>query len=186
MTLMPYKAIHISDYAFEAKDEVLFDANIWLFIYGTYIPPSDPRVSIYSKAYSRALHAKCRVYLDSLVASEFVNRYARLLHQLFTGAVLDTPSAYKEFRESANFTGVAQQIASDLRRITGNCQRIESGFRGLDISALLIKFEAGKLDFNDLIFAELCESRNLMFVTHDKDFRGVNTTVLTANGKLLT
>ena len=182
---MPYKPIDIASYAFNDKDELLFDANIWLCIYGTHLPPENWMVKIYSDAYSRALHAKCRIYLDLLVASEFVNRYARLLHELFTGAVLDTPAKFKEFRKGPHFKEVAQQIASDLKRIVPNCRRIEGAFTGLDINALLITFERGENDFNDLVLEEICKARNLIFVTHDGDFKGFDATVLTANKKLL-
>ena len=181
---MPYRAIDISSYAFGDRDEVLFDANIWLYIYGTY-PPKDWRVSVYSNAYSHALQSKCRIYFDLLVASEFVNRYARLVHALFTGAVLETPAQFKEFRESTNFKEVAQQITSDLKQIVQHCQRIESDFPRLDVDAILNSFGRGECDFNDLVLAELCRTRNLTLVTHDRDFKGLNVTVLTANQKLL-
>jgi predicted nucleic acid-binding protein len=181
---MPFRAIDVSKYEFSEKDEVLFDANVWLFIYGTYLPPNWA-VSAYSDAYSHALSSKCRIHFDILVASEFVNRYARLIHNLFTGAVLGTPADFKEFRGSQNFKEVAQQISADLRQIFKHSQRTESGFPGLDINAILNSFERGGCDFNDYILAELCRTRNLTLVTHDKDFKGLNVTVLTANKKLL-
>ncbi|MPM51768.1 hypothetical protein SDC9_98519 [bioreactor metagenome] len=46
-------------------------------------------------------------------------------------------------------------------------------------------FEQGKYDFNDLLFAEICRSRGMVFVTHDKDFSELGVEILTANEKLL-
>jgi predicted nucleic acid-binding protein len=45
-------------------------------------------------------------------------------------------------------------------------------------------FKQGKYDFNDLLFAQICRAKNMVFVTHDRDFSELGVEILTPNEKL--
>ncbi len=172
----------IDAYQFSSTDALLFDANIWIYL---HCPESSPRtrvVACYSGALKRLLSAECHIFIDVLVLSEFVNRYARVVHQT-------TPAwrarRFKDWRDSDDFGRVAGAIANACRRILKVCEPTESGFESVNLSGLLSSYEAGHSDFNDLMLAELCRARGLVLITHDADFRGSNITLLTANHRLL-
>jgi len=177
-------AQNIDRYRFRPSDELLFDANIWLFLYGPS-RPSHPKVAIYSGAFKQILAAKIRVFLDVLVLSEFVNRYARIRHNLLTRQRSGIPQDFKQFRNTSFFKSIAQDIAADTKQILGNCTPVESGFATLDLNTLTTDFAAGNSDFNDLVLAELCRSKRFKLVTDDGDFKNKAITILTANPKLL-
>ena len=181
---MKNNASEISTHAFNLADELLLDTNIWLRLYGPAAKPGDRRTVVYSKALGEMLAASCRIYIDVLILSEYINRYARLRHNLVktrSGISHD----FKQFRKSADFNAIAFDIAGDVRQILKHCERVESEFAALDITALIDEFEKGDSDFNDLVLAELCKSRNLTLVTHDGDFKDRGLKVLTANKSLL-
>jgi len=75
---MKNESYHIEEYTFAAADKLLFDANIWLYIYGPQGNPADQRTRVYSAALAKILAARSRIVLDVLILSEFINRYARL------------------------------------------------------------------------------------------------------------
>jgi predicted nucleic acid-binding protein len=127
------------------------------------------------------LAAGCRLYIDVLIASEFVNTYARLKWK----QLAPTTREYKRFRQSSMFRPVAQEIANSLKRVVSHCERLESGFAAVDVAALIAEFSAAASDFNDQVIAALCEREGLALVTHDADFKGTNVTILTANQNLL-
>jgi predicted nucleic acid-binding protein len=180
---MPETAHHIDGYQFSAADRLLFDANVWLFLYGPGYRPSDRRAGLYSAAYKRILEVQCRIFIDALVLSEFVNVLARLaFHSLPPGK---KPENYKTFRRSPAFKPVAKSIADACRRILAACLRIESGFSLIDVDALLGRYEVGKADFNDQILAQLCQRQGLTLVTDDGDFRESALKIVTANRRLL-
>jgi len=181
---MPGSAEEIRNYAFKTTDELLFDANVWFFVYGPHRPGS-PQAAAYSGALARILAANCRVYTDVLIISEFVNRYARLKHQLLLRDRASVPRDFKQFRATAAFKTIAADIAADTKKILSNCTRVESGFATLDVDTLMNSFGIGDSDFNDLVLVELCQSKGFMLVTDDCDFKGRNITVLTANRRLL-
>lgn len=176
-------ASQISTYAFSSGDEFLLDTNIWFLIYGPS-RPGDRRVAIYSKALRQMLEAKCAIYVEVLILSEYINRYARLRHNLLkstAGVDLD----FKRFRKGAHFKLIAKDIAGDVRHIMKYCQRIESDLPVCNIDGLIDDFESGDSDFNDQVLAELCKGRSLKLVTDDSDFKDCGLNILTANQGLL-
>jgi predicted nucleic acid-binding protein len=180
---MAKRAEEIGKYVFKASDELLFDANVWFFLYGPH-RPGDPKATVYSGALKSILSAKSRVYIDVLIVSEFVNRYARLKHNLLRRRS-GVPRDFKQFRSTSAFKAIAKDIAADTRKIVTNCACLDSGFATLDLDSLLNEYGGGDSDFNDLVLVDLCASKGLKLVTDDGDFRGKDITILTANKRLL-
>ena len=180
---MAQNAEEISNYDFKPGDELLLDANVWFFLYGPH-RPGDLRAAVYSGALARILAAKSRIYVDVLIISEFVNRYARLRHNILKQH-RRVPSDFKRFRSTTAFKSIAKDIAGDTRKILASCACVDSGFSTLDTKSLVDSYGDGESDFNDLVLADLCKSKALKLVTDDGDFKGKGLTILTANKKLL-
>ena len=180
---MAQNAEEIGQYAFKADDELLLDANVWFFLYGPQ-KPGDLRAAAYSRALASILAAKSRIYIDVLIISEFVNRYARLKHSILKRGS-GVPKDFKGFRNTPAFKAVAADIAADTRRVLANCTCIDVGFATVDLNSLVNDYGGGDSDFNDLILVDLCKAKALKFVTHDGDFKDKGVMILTANKKLL-
>ncbi len=173
-------AADIASHTFSSSDQLLFDANVWLDLYG----PTSLRsrsASGYSGAFKRALVGKANLFVDVLVLSEFVNRWARIEHRI--SGVL--PGDFKAYRRSTAFAPVAAAIVAACRKIFGCSKRVESGFSTLDPADLLHDLESKQSDFNDEILLRLCTQNSLTLVTHDSDFKGAAIPVLTSNSKLI-
>ena len=173
----------IRNYTLSNSDAVLFDANIWMYIYGPEgnMPPS--LKATYTLAFRRIRSAQIPIFLDLLVLSEFINAYARLAYNDLPKAT--RPLNFKTFRSSDDFKPLAAKIAEKSRRIASKCQRAYLRFDLLDLGSILNEYGTGNSDFNDQILAELCRDKGLKLVTHDADFRGENLTIITANSRLL-
>ncbi|MBD1831462.1 hypothetical protein H6F61_01895 [Cyanobacteria bacterium FACHB-472] len=118
-----------------------------------------------------------------LVISEFINASARFFYNRLPAPT--KPAEFKAFRNSPDFKPIAERIAKLSRRILEKSQRIESNFESVDLVIILRDYQAGEVDFNNRILAEMCRARNLKLVTHDADFQEENVAILTANPKLL-
>lgn len=176
-------AERITDYAFKSSDHLLLDTNVWLLVYGPQ-KPGNNRVAIYSQALAKILTAQSRVYIDVLIVSEFINAYARLKWNLWKNQSTCSDD-FKKFRESQDFKPIAQDIASDVKRVLQSCTRVEDGFESLAIESLVDEYALGDSDFNDQILTELCNRKGLKLVTDDGDFKGQGIPVITANKRLL-
>jgi predicted nucleic acid-binding protein len=173
----------IESYKFSSNDGVLFDANIWMYIYG---PPSHIS-NQYRYAYTLALRRirgnGCKILLDALVLSEFINAYARFFYNKLPHD--HKPSEFKLFRNSPDFKPIAEQIAHRARKILEKTEPAKKRFESEEMGAILSEYAGGEADFNDQILAELCKLNGLKLVTHDADFSCSNLTILTANPRLL-
>jgi predicted nucleic acid-binding protein len=95
------------------------------------------------------------------------------------------PGDFKDFRKTAPFRKVAKAVANDARRVLQNATPVDDGFASLDIGGILIDFESGRHDFNDLLIAEVCGREKLTLVTDDEDFTVRDLPILTANALLV-
>ena len=178
---MKNKAFDARSHAFSNSDSILVDANIWLYLLG---PASvSPRWSaIYSGVFNRIDSAGSSLFLDILVLSEFINRFARLEMQRIQPAQIN----FKHFRESADYPPVAQSIESQVNVILSLCQPIDHPFSEWNLAELLKDFSTGTVDWNDQLIAENCRKQGLTLLTNDGDFIHGGISVFTANTKLLT
>lgn len=177
---MKDRAERVSRYRFTSQDKLFLDTNIWLYLYASY-GPDNYWVEIYSDVFNRILNAKSQIYIDVLVVSEFINRFARQEWELDESET----DSFKTFRKSLSFKPVAQAIAAIVKKIMSDCLQIESGFERLEIDGLLNDYVKGHSDFNDQVITELCKNNGLTLVTHDGDFDPVNLHILTENNFLL-
>lgn len=175
---MSGKPARISDYRFCRQDRLLLDANIWLFVYG----PNGPRhkVKIYSQAFRRMMEKGSHIYIDVLIISEFINRYAKMKFDLAQKKG-ESFKKFKDLRQSEAFKPIAKNVADATSLVLKRCHRIKSGFETLDIDTLVCEYAKGQSDFNDQVIAEICRRERLKLVTDDSDFRDIGVPVLTAN-----
>lgn len=173
----------IDGYRFTDSDKLLLDAKVWLFLYSPQYRPTDRHARAYSTALKRMLDARCAIFIDAIVLSEFVNVLAWLAYNSMPAR--SRPSDFKAFRKSPSFKPIAKNIANSCRRLLEHARPIESSFASLDAASLFEQYESGRSDLNDLLLAHLCRTQALTLVTDDADFRGSGFAILTANPRLL-
>ena len=127
------------------------------------------------------------MYIDVLIASEFINSYSRTKWELWKSEnqISHTQRSFKKFRNSEHFPLIAKEIAVLMKKVFRHCERIENSFETLEINTLIDKYAQGGFDFNDQIIAEICKRKRLKLVTDDGDFKSSEILVLTDNQRLL-
>lgn len=179
---MKNKAYNLSRYTFSTSEKILFDANIWLYLFP---PPGNPQAhfaAIYSSHFARMLRDGAQPVLDPLVLSEYLNRYCRIEWE---GKYKMTHNKYKAFRNSSDFKSVVKSAASFARKISSLCTRHSTSSEKLDIEKAISGFETGESDFNDALIADVCKIHGFKLLTNDADFQSGGIEVLTTNPKLL-
>jgi predicted nucleic acid-binding protein len=176
---VPVNVHSIGDYGFPAGKGYFFDTNIWLYIYGPISWP-DERSDIYSRALKGIRDSKGTIYINCMIISEFINTFSRIEFKQQSEF-----SRYKEFRNSLKYRVIAQDISYNVKKILKSTLACDPEQQAINFPEVMDLFEQGKYDFNDLLFAQICRAKNLVFVTHDKDFSELGVEILTANEKLL-
>lgn len=128
---MSRQVYRIDSYTFSETDALLFDANIWLYIYGPQRQLYPRITSKYTLGLRRIRSTKSRIFIDVLVLSEFINAYSRFVYNDLPATT--KPAEFKTFRNSADFKAIAKDIAKSSRKILGKCERIESGFESVNL-----------------------------------------------------
>ncbi len=131
----------IRNYPFSKDDQLFFDANIWIYIYGPLVTQQNLTLSItYAVALQKIRHAQSRLFIDSLVLSEFINTYARLEYRQ---SFANTYRTFKQFRNSPDFKSVAQEIADNTKRLVTHCQPCDSHLSAFSLMDILDEYAQG-------------------------------------------
>lgn len=175
---------------FDEKDCFFLDTNVWLYIYyGIYSEQDRYFKKWYTDAFEKMLLCNCKIFVDFLVLSEFVNRFARLEYDRKMPPIKREPNRnnYKIFRKSGDGQNTAREIVININKILNKSELCDLDYNCIKpkLSAQLKEYEKFDSDFNDLIYVELCKEKKFTFVTHDGDFNNHDIRVLTANNAML-
>ena len=172
----------ITTYTFDTTAAYFVDANVWLYVFGP-MAPGDWRSRVYSSAWKRLRASGAPVFIDVLVTSEIMNRWARIEYARLGGDARF--GAFKDFRSTQDFRSVASDIATAMRSILKYAKRTGTPFANVNLEATLNEFAAGTMDFVDLLICESCRARRFILITHDGDMTVEGVDVVTGNKRLL-
>lgn len=184
MRIMPIHDIRL--YKYKEENNFLLDANVWLDVFGPY--PRSRRSGAYATAIQDMRSKKSKIYLDVMILSEFINRYARILFDIeldenYYGLPQEEKPTYKQFRNSPEFKLAAEEIrvaVMDIINTAAFC--CNPDFNSDKAKVFADVYGTARIDFNDQIIADLCKTRPFQLVTDDGDFKHCgDISVLTAN-----
>lgn len=170
----------LSSYKFSAGETILFDANVWLYLFPAPSATKNPVAYQYSYALKNLITSKAQLALDALILSEYLNRYCRIEY-----SARNTGLQFKDFRNSPHFASVGKAASAQASGIAKLCRLYDHPFGSVNLPELLGNFETGRHDVNDGLLTHVCSKNKWKFVTHDADFTTGGIDVLTANRKLL-
>lgn len=180
--MMRNRAHDPSTYDFKAGEQILVDANVWLYLQPPAAQPPPPFARSYSNALKNVLSAKALPVVEALILSEYVNRYLRLE---YSATWQSKYPSFKKFRLSKEFSKVAQSVVAEVKQILAIAAAKDTWLEAVSISDILAEIVSGTLDFNDGVLVETCRLRGWKLLTNDVDMRIGGIDVLTTNPKLL-
>lgn len=176
------KARDTRRYAFREGEQVLVDANVWLYFQPPPAQPAPAFARHYTAALKGILTAKAKAIIDAMILSEYINRYVRIEYD---AAFRSTYPKYKDFRRSSDFASVAKRAVADARQILTIAATEDTALTAINVGDVLDETEAATLDFNDGVLVEMCRVRGWKLLTADADMQVGGIEVLTTNPKLL-
>lgn len=176
------KAFDSSSYVFHAGEQILVDANVWLYLLPPATQPPPQYAEQYSEAMKKLIEAGARPIVELLVLSEYINRSLRLEYE---AAWKHTYLSFKNFRRSKDFAAVAKPVIEDVKRILAMAEVEPTVLTKADLPWILAETERGTLDFNDGAIVETCRLRGMKLLTNDGDMKLGGIEVLTSNPRLL-
>lgn len=179
--------LDLGDYDPDSSEGLFFDANIWMYLYSPIANYGKKTTAAYSKFLKEMIQQESRIYISSLILSEFFNANLRLE---FNIRKQKNPSQYSDFKKDFRNTTDGVSLAKDLvkivrRQILRIAERMDDDFTQIDLDELFS--EPANSDFNDSYYANLAVRNRLAVVTNDSDFAfsSIDVQILTANKHLL-
>lgn len=159
----------ISAYQPKFNESFFFDANIWIFLFCPIAFTGKRKQNLYSKFLADAQRSKSGIFINSLVLSEFANRYLRLEFDFWKKDPDHTGADYKkDFVGSVKYKEVIEEVIVQIRSILKLSEKVSDNFQAVSIENLFSEF--GNCDFNDSYYIELSRMNNWKIVTDDADF----------------
>ncbi|WP_298148505.1 PIN domain-containing protein [Flavobacterium sp.] len=163
--------INIKDYKIGFTDQIFFDTNIWLLLYGTMANYQAKEQKIYTDFFQTLLQKATPIFLTSMVISEFANVILRRdFNQWISTEKLSNKDFKKDFVGTAKYEETISIIAVAVNKILKlpNIVIVGDDFNAINKEAILENFKL--VDFNDSYYAELAYMNKYKVVTNDKDF----------------
>lgn len=174
-----------SDISHISNKNVFFDANVLIYIFWPTVGSNpDSPASRYSSILGALLTNGFKLYLNSVVVSEVVNRILRIEYEKYKVAHDVSNLAFKDYRDSADGMQVQQDIFDMFNNRIFNLFSIKEKCLTKDMVKSFLTIDS--LDFNDKIIVDVCKSNGFVLLTHDRDFVSENVDIISANGSYFT
>jgi hypothetical protein len=174
---MPQKnnILKISDYTIKQGDVFFFDNNIWMYIFCPLANFKSKKQKVYSNFFSYIINRKSHVFINSLVLSEFCNRYLRLDFDLCNK--MSNPQIFKSFKKdyvgSRQFEKTVKELKIHLTNIIKMSQKCSDEFNSINMDEILELFAT--IGFNDAYYTYQSKNKKWIIVSDDSDFSSNKT-----------
>lgn len=161
--------------------EILFDTNVWISIYGN--DPGRER-AVYSDFYGSALKKNNQIVTSDLVISELFNRLCKIEYELLFGKN-DWRHLKDRRKNNDDYKERVESVRDTCLNVLEECKFLRSTWTPETLGASLEEAATGTLDMTDAALVGLCKEADLIFVSHDRDFESVDFTFVTAHPLVL-
>lgn len=161
---------HIDNFQVRSEDKFFFDNNIWMILFSSAIAGSRlTEQRIYGKLLREIQSARATIFINSLVASEYINANLRLAFARWRMRPENVgKSDYKrDYVPTISFRGNRELAYEELSQILKCSYKKSDDFNVIKIEDLSDLGE--RMDFNDAYYSTYCRINNLIMVTDDKD-----------------
>lgn len=172
--------LDITKYRPQRTDMFFFDNNAWIFIFCPLGEYDRHKQHIYSSFLHSVLKAEASIYINSLILSEFCNRYLRFDFSVWKNENRLYNADYKHdyvvserYKETTNILSILIGKIMQLATLV----KADDDFDSISIAQICDHLHT--IDFNDSYYIEFCRKNSLMLVTNDRDFTKIPGTGLT-------
>lgn len=181
MQCMAANIIDIKHYSPKFSDLFFFDNNIWMYLFCPLGNYQQHRQKAYSNFLKDIQTSRSTIFINSLILSEFTNRYLRMDFEQWKKSSGEIVAEFKkDFIGSTRYNSTVEEIKIHINRILKICEKKSDNFNAVDMEKVISHLK--HIDFNDSYYLEYAQMNKMKIVTDDSDFtkyRDHNNTVIT-------
>jgi predicted nucleic acid-binding protein len=170
---MSNKIERIASFRAKSSDLFFFDNSVWMYLLCPIGNHNFKRQQTYSNFFSSLLSNKSHIYTNSLVLSEFSNRYLRMdfdIEKRKPGNIGHMINFKRDYLPTSRARSVIQDVKTNMKKIYDFCQKSSDEFNSINFTNLLALFS--HIGFNDSYYAEQSSNKKWILVTDDSDLAG--------------
>jgi len=166
---MAAKKIDITKYSPKSSDIFFFDNNVWMYLFCPLGNYEFKRQKHYSVFLQDIQASRGSIFINSMVLSEFANRYLRMDFEQWKKKTNNYSAEYKKnFVGSSRYLETVEEIKSQINQIIRCCLKTSDDFNAINLNNVFQHFKY--IDFNDSYYIELATRSNWKIVSDDHDF----------------
>ena len=169
MQFMADNIHYIDSYSPKSSDIFFFDNNVWMYLYcplGNFNIKKQKRFSAFLQSINSV---KSTIYINSLILSEFTNRYLRIDFEFWKKITKKYTANFKNnYIGTDRYKDTVKEIQRNVSQILKLCTKSSDNFNAVDLNKIFEHLQ--HIDFNDSYYLELARLDNLKIVTDDTDF----------------
>lgn len=169
MQYMAAKIFDIKKYSPKSSDIFFFDNNVWMYLFCPLASFNISRQRNYSAFLQSISTSRSTIVINSLILSEFTNRYLRMDFEQWKNENDAFDASYKKDYIGTNrYQDTVAEIKRNINQILKFCEKFSDNFNAVNLNNILLHLS--HIDFNDSYYLELAKLSNLKIVTDDADF----------------
>ena len=166
---MAAKIVDISTLQPTSMDVYFFDNNIWMYIFCPLGNYNKRRQNAYSSFLQSVNTVGATIFINSLILSEFTNRYLRMDFEQWKEQSRDNRLEFKrDYIGTNRYKNTVNEIKLHIQSIMRFCEKSSDNFNAIRLDNVLTHLS--EIDFNDSYYIELMPKINAKFVSDDGDF----------------
>jgi predicted nucleic acid-binding protein len=166
---MAAKIVDITKYSPKSSDIFFFDNNIWMYLFCPLANYNKYRQKHYSSFLQSVNTSKSTIFINSLILSEFTNRYLRMDFEQWKVAQKKYDADFKtDYVGTVRYKDTVSEIKWNINKIMKLCEKASDNFNAINLDLIFNHFS--NIDFNDSYYLELAKFSKWKIVTDDKDF----------------
>jgi predicted nucleic acid-binding protein len=165
---MTAKILDITTYSPKSTDLFFFDNNVWMYLFCPLGSYNKSKQKHYSSFLQGVIASHGTIFINSMVLSEFTNRYLRMDFELWKVGKAFTIQYKKDYVGTQRYKDTVAEIKSNINKIMKFCLKSSDNFNAINLGAVLNHLS--QIDFNDSYYIELSALGNWKLVTDDRDF----------------
>lgn len=174
----------IEKYQPKLNETFFFDNNVWMFLFCPVGNYEIKKQRAYAEFFKRVQSSRSAIFINSLVLSEFCNRWLRIEYAIWKKKLGEEKDYKKDFVGSSEYKSTVKDIKDAVNRILSVSSRVTDDFNAIEINEVYNEFS--EIDFNDSYFIVLAHKKKWKIITDDFDFQRCNNkdiVIITANIK---
>lgn len=183
---MPNQVIKLKDFSAKTGQSYFFDNNIWMFLFCPIASSAAHKQRAYSSLLSKLILLKSPIFVNSLVLSEFSNRYLKLDFNMVNKnpeTAGKFPDYKRDYVGSEQFKNTIKEVKINIEKILRISEKASDEFSSINTVDLLSIFR--EIGFNDAYYVTVANKKSWIVVSDDSDLTSSkipdkNLTILTA------